>query len=247
MANVNDHYFNGVYSELWKAMIPDILTKRELDFIVSHFGLKPGAKVLDLMCGYGRHALGLARGGVQVTAVDNLPSYIEEIRATAVSETLPLEAVCTDVLSFRATGKYDLAICMGKSLSFYAAADVRQILNNTRAALEDGGKLLVNSWSLAEIVDAGFKEESEGVINGFSCQTRSRRLQDPERIESITVFISPRGEREEKQAVDYVLSLEDYRDLFKKTGFALQEVYSIPGKKLFEPGDPRAYIIAETR
>jgi SAM-dependent methyltransferase len=228
-------------------MIPEILTKRELDFIVSHFGLKPGAGVLDLMCGYGRHALGLARSGVRVTAVDNLPSYIEEISVTADAEMLPLEAVCADVLSFRVEGGMDLAICMGNSLNFYDAGDVRRILINTCAALRKGGKLLVNTWSLAEIVNAGFKEESEGVINGVSCHTRSRRLQAPDRIVSVTVFISPPGKKEEKQAVDYVLSLEDYRDLFEQTGFALQEVYSVPGKKFFEAGDPRAYIIAEKR
>ena len=247
MANVNDHYFDGLYSEIWKAMIPELLTKRELEFMISYFGLKPGAAVLDLMCGYGRHSLGLARAGMKVTAIDNHPAYIEEIKALASAENLPVNAIRTEVLSFRAGGSFDLAICMGNSLNFYPADEVRQILEHTRAALKEKGTLLINSWSLTEIVDTGFKEESEGVINGISCLTRSRRLSSPERIESLTVFTSPEGKREEKQAIDYLLTTEEYRKLLEDTGFRLVEVFSIPGKKVFEPGDPRAYLIAEAR
>jgi hypothetical protein len=44
--------------------------------------------------------------------------------------------------------------------------------------------------------------------------------------------------------VDYVYSLEEISLLFKASGLELKEVYSIPGKKKFTAGEPRAYIIA---
>ena len=56
MSNINNTYFDGYYKEIWKAIIPDELTVKEVDFILPYFNLQPGSKVLDLMCGYGRHA-----------------------------------------------------------------------------------------------------------------------------------------------------------------------------------------------
>src|SRR4030095_13727257 len=100
MNNINDSYFDGHYKDIWRTIIPDELTVKEVDFMLSYFNLKPGSKVLDMMCGYGRHALGLARKGMHVTAVDNLGAYIAEIRDIADREQLPLKTVQHDMLTY---------------------------------------------------------------------------------------------------------------------------------------------------
>ena len=63
MNNINDSYFDGYYKDIWRSIIPAELTRKEVDFIVSYFKLQPGNKVLDIMCGYGRHAIALAKKG----------------------------------------------------------------------------------------------------------------------------------------------------------------------------------------
>ena len=63
-------------------------------------------------------------------------------------------------------------------------------------------------------------------------------------METTSIIITDSGEREEKQAVDYIFSIAELENMLNKTGFQLKEVYSIPGKKVFSPGDPRAYIVA---
>ncbi len=70
------------------------------------------------MCGYGRHSIGLARKGMQVTAVDNLEEYIEEIQKISSEENLSLNAIQSDVLNYKSFQEFDLAICMGNSLNF---------------------------------------------------------------------------------------------------------------------------------
>ena len=114
MSNINDTFFDGHYKEIWKTLIPDELTVKEVDFMVPHFGLQPGSKVLDLMCGYGRHAIALAKKGIVVTAVDNLGDYIDEIKLVAEKDNLPLQAVKHDVITYPVDADFDLAICMGK-------------------------------------------------------------------------------------------------------------------------------------
>src|SRR5437868_15332911 len=96
--NVNDIFFEGQYKEVWRSFIPEELTKRELDFIFQYFNLQSDNKVLDIMCGFGRHSIGLSRRGVQVIALDNLKEYTEEIQQVALSENLSLHAIHSDVL-----------------------------------------------------------------------------------------------------------------------------------------------------
>lgn len=244
MLNINDSYFDGLYKEVWRNMIPDLLTEREVAFMVPHFSLNSDASVLDMMCGYGRHALALARQGIRVTAVDNLPSYIEEITAAASQESLPLEAVQANLAHYRPAGPYDLAICMGNSLNFFGSADLRSILQKTAAAVRSGGHLLINTWSIAEIAYPGFKAEGEGMVGDLNMKTRAEILFRPARIIAWTEITGPDGQTETKQAIDYIYSLNEMEQLLLEAGLQLEEVYSIPGRKAFSIGEPRAYLIA---
>ncbi len=247
MSNINDNYFDGLYQEIWRKLIPGLLTEKEINFILSFFRLQPGTKVLDLMCGYGRHAIALGRKGIEVTAVDNLGSYITEIREIAESESLPVQAVQADVLTYVPADKFQLAICMGNSLNFYDKDDTISILTRTAAALAPGGHLLVNTWSLAEIAIPSFKDKSSATVNGIECFTEGSYLFHPSRIESATKFIAADGTIEEKMAVDYIFSVNEMEMILEESGFDLDEIYSIPGKKKFSLGEPRAYIIARRK
>ena len=60
-----------------------------------------------------------------------------------------------------------------------------------------------------------------------------------------SIIITDAGEREEKIGIDFIYSISEIEVMLKKTGFQLKEIYSIPGKKPFTIGEPRAYIVAE--
>ena len=51
---------------------------REVGAMVSLLGLSPGARVLDMCCGVGRHSLEFARRGFRVTGVDRTGTYLDE-------------------------------------------------------------------------------------------------------------------------------------------------------------------------
>src|SRR5258705_5669467 len=179
MSNINDSFFDGYYKEIWKTMIPDELTVKEVDFMIPYFNLKEGSRVLDLMCGYGRHAIALAKKGMAVTAVDNLTDYINEITETAKNEQLLLKAIKTDVLRYKTGEQFDLVICMGNSLNFFTAEDASKLLATVSAHLVKGGQLLINTWSIAEIVLKNFKEKSWSQIGDLKFLTDSKFLFQP--------------------------------------------------------------------
>lgn len=245
--NINDSYFDGYYKDIWKSVIPDEFTVKEVDFMIPYFNLKPGSRVLDLMCGYGRHAIGLAKKGIEVVAVDNLGDYIDEIKETAAKDKLPLQAIRADVISFSSDKSFDLVICMGNSLNFFNATDVLRLLKMIAFSLKSGGKLLINTWSLAEIVIKHFKEKASSNIGDMKFLTNSKFLFRPTRIETESVFIATNGKTETKKAIDYIFSINEIENLLTNANLVLTEVYSIPGRKNFSIGEPRAYIVAEKK
>ena len=245
MPNINDTYFDGHYKEIWRTIIPDELTIKEVDFMLPYFNLQPGSKVIDLMCGYGRHAIALARKGISVIAVDNLGDYTSEIIEIADKEQLPLKVVTADVISYKMDDLFDLAICMGNSLNFFNAADTSKLFSNISAHLNPGGHLLINSWSIAEITFRSFTEKSWAHIGDVKFLTDSKLFFQPTRIETDSIMIDTDGTTETKTGIDYIFSINEIETMLKQAGLMLKEVYSIPGKKKFKPGEPRAYLVAQ--
>ncbi len=247
MSNINDTYFDGYYKEIWKTIIPDELTIKEVDFIIPYFKLVAGSKVLDLMCGYGRHAIALAKKGIEVTAIDNQDEYINEIIKASQADALPIKAENTDVLSYTDSQQYDLAMCMGNSLNFFNAADTSQLLRNVALQLKPGGSLMINSWSIAEIAIKNFSARSWSTIKDYKFLTQSEFLFHPTRIETESIIIDAEGKTETRMAIDYIFSLNEMESMLSDAGLILKEVYSIPGRKKFTVGEPRAYLVAEKK
>lgn len=243
--NINNNFFDGYYKEFWRSLIPETLTKAEVEYLVQEAKLQTGSKMLDLMCGYGRHALALARKGIEVTAVDNLSDYVEEIKDISQKENLPVIIYLQDVLKFQPNEKYELTICMGNNLSFFNENETRKLFSIVASCLKEKGKFIFNTWMITEIAAKHFKERSWTYVGETRFLTDSQYLFSPSRIEVESIFIDPSGQAEVKKAVDYIYSLNEIENFLNQSGFRINEMWSIPGKKKFTLGDPRVYIVAE--
>jgi SAM-dependent methyltransferase len=247
MGNINDSYFDGYYKDIWRSIIPDDLTVKEVEFMLSYFNLQPGNKVLDLMCGYGRHSIALAKKGMKVTAVDNLNDYINEVKLASEKDNLSITAEQADVANYEPTEMFDLVICMGNSLNFFNADDAIRLFRNISTHLNKGGNLLINSWSIAEIAIKNFKDKSWSTVGDKKFLVDCKYLFHPARIEFEHLILTPDGKTESKTGIDYIFSVNEIETMLNQTGFVLKELYSIPGKKKFILGEPRVYIVAEKK
>jgi SAM-dependent methyltransferase len=63
-------FFDDDYLRVFGPVLPEERTAAEVDGVVTQLGLGPGACLLDLCCGPGRHAVPLARLGFRVTGLD---------------------------------------------------------------------------------------------------------------------------------------------------------------------------------
>jgi 2-polyprenyl-3-methyl-5-hydroxy-6-metoxy-1,4-benzoquinol methylase len=244
MENINNRFFDGSYREIWRKFIPPELTLKETEFIVKYFGLTPSSHVLDLMCGYGRHALALAESGIKVTAIDNQDAYISEINIQASSKNLPITALNKNLQEYFPQEEFDLAIFMGNSLNFFSLPEIHQIFQSLNTKSNPTSSILIHSWSISEIAIPLFKEKTWATVGGKKILSDSKFLFQPTRIESVNTIIDEEGVEETIVAIDYIYSFNEMESILNLNGFELKAAFSIPGKKNFALGDPRIYMIA---
>ena len=111
------------------------------DFIVRFSELVgPGARVLDVASGKGRHALLFARRACAVLAMESNPQFIRDLREAARVEGLSLEAIEADVenMSLLSAG-FDVVI---NTLFLY-----RPLFPHYVAALRPGGLLFFRTFT----------------------------------------------------------------------------------------------------
>ena len=157
--NTNSSFFNGIYKEVWRKTIPAGLTQVEVSFILEAGQLEKGDAVLDIMCGYGRHSLGLASSGIKVMSVDNSEAYITELSEEALKKNLPVTVQVSDALSFITKNRFKTILCMGNSISFFKEDEIIVFLKKIASLLDPEGVFIVNSWMIAEIVIKHFQQK----------------------------------------------------------------------------------------
>jgi len=245
VTNINDTFFEGIYKEVWRKLIPPGLSEVECDFIQEAAQLEAGDVVLDFMCGYGRHALELARRGFSVTAVDNAEEYIEEIKAVAKENALPVDAYASSALTMQLSQTYKAAICMGNSFAFFDRGDAVSLLKKIATHLEQDGILIINSWMIAEIAIKHFREKEWYNVDNYKYILDYQFHFHPSRIESEHTIISDRGEMEVIKGVDYIFTLAELEGMFNEAGLETKALYSTPKKRPFRMGDNKIYIVAQ--
>ena len=87
-------------------------TRFEVDYLEKKLGLEPGAEILDLGCGTGRHSLELARRGYRPTGLDLSPEMLALAEKSARAESLDIRWVRADATSFDPPGEFDAGICL---------------------------------------------------------------------------------------------------------------------------------------
>ena len=159
----------------WEGFAPSIFSERRLSFtatevdsILALLGIEPGARVLDLCCGVGRHSLELALRGFQVTGVDRTRAYLDRAAQQATEEGLDVEFVLEDMRIFCRPDSFEAAISMYTSFGYFENLDEeRKVVKNVCQSLKAGGVFLIEMMG-KEVLAGRFQErdwfEEDGVI-----------------------------------------------------------------------------------
>jgi SAM-dependent methyltransferase len=139
-------YFDERFVRLYRPFLTPERTAREVAGIVAALDLRPGARVLDIACGWGRHAIELARLGCRVCGLDRSATLLRRARRTAAAQGLQIGWVRGDLRALPWLDTFDAAICVFSSLGYFVSdAEDLRALGAARHALRPGGRLLLET------------------------------------------------------------------------------------------------------
>ena len=199
-------------------------TSAEVDGVEKILHLRKGARILDLACGGGRHAVELARRGYAVVGYDLSEDLLREARAAAKRARVKVTFVRGDMRDLPYRGAFDAVINMFSSFGYFETVEEdRVVLAGVARALKPRGKLVMErfnreslayelplqGWRLGEDGSIVLQEDTFDVLRG--------------RYDTRQIVIDREGTREHRGSVR-AYTLPELKDLFDAAGLHIHRV-----------------------
>lgn len=162
-------YFTADYWTYASAEYTPERTAAEVEYLAAVLVARaPGCRVLDLGCGIGRHAVGLAQRGFRVTGLDVSQWALDRAHKAAADVGVELDLHRVDLLDGRPlpVTDVDAAVCV-QAFGWGSDADQVRMLRSVRAALRPGGVLLLDHSNISVIL-RGYLPESTALVEDTS-------------------------------------------------------------------------------
>jgi len=129
-----DIYQRGPYLRFSQILVETVLPE-----YLEELGVTP-KKVLDIACGEGSFAVGMAKLGYEVTGVDQSPQMIALAESRAAEEGVLADFFVEDMRSIPFFNEFDLVTCFFDSLNYMLTIkDLQEAFQNAYQALKPGG------------------------------------------------------------------------------------------------------------
>lgn len=146
-------FFHGDWQRGAAGMITAESGEAQAKFIADVLQLTPGARVLDTVCGNGRHAVALAKMGYDVTGTDLSEEQIAAARAAASAAGVRIPFEVRDMRELPFDGEFDAAYNVFTSFGYFEdQQDDRRALRSFRRALRLGGAFFIDYINFIGIV-----------------------------------------------------------------------------------------------
>jgi SAM-dependent methyltransferase len=140
-------WFEEVFDEDYLRTLPFMSadqTLREVEFIESALEVRPGGRVLDIGCGYGRHAIELVQRGLDVTGLDlSLPLLIRAADE-AQKRAMSVNFVHADMREMAFEQQFDGAYAMLTSFGYFDEEANLRVAEGIARALKPGARFLLD-------------------------------------------------------------------------------------------------------
>lgn len=140
-------WYEEVFDEDYLRTLPFMTadqTAREATFIREALVPPAGGEILDVGCGYGRHALELAHAGLRLTGLDlSLPLLIRAADQ-AQKRGLSVNFVHADMREMTFNAQFDGAYCMMSTFGYFDEETNLRVASAIARALKPGGRFLLD-------------------------------------------------------------------------------------------------------
>jgi SAM-dependent methyltransferase len=220
-------FFGGVAVDLWIAFGNEQQDRAEAEFIERACRLPPGGAVLDVPCGYGRHARALAARGHRVTGVDISTDFLKEARARQRAGEPAIRYEHREMRDLPWTGEFDGVICCGNSFGYLQHEENVEFLRAAARTLKPGGGFLIDTGVIAESALPNLQPRRWFEIGSIIMLIDNRYDAPTGRLETAYTFIRD-GTVEKRNGSQQVYTLAELRRLLSNAGLGEFDAYSSP-------------------
>ena len=234
-------FFRGVALEFWDRWVTPEQTRREADFVESALRCRPGARVLDVPCGTGRHAVELAGRGYAIVGVDASAEALGIARGRAGAA--PVRWLRREMTRLGRMGRLDGAYCLGNSFGYLPPADMPAFVRGVGRALRPGAAFAVQTGMAAESVLPSLEPGESVQIGDLVMRLRHRYLAEVSCLE--TRFTWTRGRRRESRTgFHWIYTAGEIRRMLEAAGLRVEALLGGLDGTPFRVGDGVLYAVA---
>jgi SAM-dependent methyltransferase len=232
-------FHEGLAARFWRAAGA---TMAEADVKVV-LGLLPAAPaaVLDVPCGDGRLTLPLAQAGYELTGIDISAPEIEHARTKGSAARFEVG----DLRDLPDVGRFDAVVSWGNSFGYTTPAETPGTLQGFHRALHPGGRLILESLTVAEaFLVGGIRAHAEYEFGGITMKGDNRYRAAESRFESEWTFTDADGHVEHASSAHHVHTTGEVVRMLRAAGFHRVELKGRDGTAPYELGDHRMIAVA---
>jgi SAM-dependent methyltransferase len=165
-------YFEDVAAILGRSYLRYEFTKgtdQEVTFLIELLKLEAGARVLDVGCGPGRHAIGFAKAGLQVTGVDVSQRFLDLAAEDARAAGVGAAFFVVDARRMPFDDEFDAVVSICQGAFGLMGGDDALVLRRMAEAAKPGGLVALTAFSSLYEAKQGRPEATfdpdEGVVH----------------------------------------------------------------------------------
>lgn len=241
-------FFDEYFLEYAFPRIGRRTTLRDARFIVKALAPKKRARILDVCCGIGRHAVELAAKGYRITGVDVSERYLEIAAARAKRRKVKIALKRCDMRRLPYRDEFDAALLMWTSFGYFEnEKDDLKGLRAIQRALLPGGKFIIDvinrDWLIKHFRPHSWAELRDGFM------LERRELDSARsRMNSEWVFVDKRNREIERKTITLrIYSLHELLDVLERAGFAAAAIFGDRENVMPTPEHRMLNILAEKR
>jgi SAM-dependent methyltransferase len=236
-------FHTGLVARLWRA-VGATTADEDSELLAGLLELPPGGRVLDVPCGDGRIAIRLAERGLAVHGLDISAEEVEFARQAAAARGVVATFDVADLRHLPDSGRYDAIVSWGNSFGYLNPADTQASLAAQRGMLAAGGRLVIQTGTVAESsLPGGIPDIEEHEIGGVRMIEHNRY--DPERSVIETDYVlQADGDEERRSSLQYVHTSGEIARMLRAAGFADVRLLDADGRSPYELGSPLLIVVA---
>jgi len=243
-------FFQGPAVEFWTRAMSPAFTLAEADFLEKTLAPEGRARLLDIPCGNGRHAIELARRGHSVTAVDLSQEFLDAARLGAKEAGVAVEFRHGDMRALDLpAAAFDGAYCLGNSFGYLNRANAEAFLKAVARALRTGAKLVIDTGTAAESVlspglnAAALTPKRWHRFGDIIILSECKYVAEHARLDIDYTFLHG-GKAETRTTSSYVMTAAALRELLNGAGFDSVDMHGGFTGEPYGVGTARLVVVA---